>query len=83
MCDSVAAKIFFETREEKSAGSKPAPFAENQNAKSAAPPRVEVVTELDAGAARNGRPPVNQLYFVCDLKGWEAPGAPELPKSLP
>jgi hypothetical protein len=45
----------------ESAGSKPAPFAEKQNAKSAALPRVEIATELNAGAARDdGAPAANE-----------------------
>lgn len=37
--------------------SKPGPFAGKENAKSPAPSRVEIVKELNAGAARDDRPP--------------------------
>ena len=42
--------------------SKPGPFAEKKNAKSPAPSRVDVVTELNAGAARDDQPPAPHEY---------------------
>ena len=40
--------------------SKPGPFAEKKNAKSPAPPRIEIVIGVNTGAARNDRPPAQE-----------------------
>jgi hypothetical protein len=49
--------------------SKPTPFAEKKNAKSAAPPRVEIATELNAAVARNGWPPAGKKMLVVQTDG--------------
>ena len=44
--------------------SKPAPFAEKKDAKDAASTRVNIVAELNAGAARDDRPAGQQYKKV-------------------